>query len=76
MLEFSTFKVEEVEADGLENLNEKKKYNEKEVLNDNAELFIKLAKLEEIEFAEYNEKNKPKGCIYMGIPGKPYVFRA
>ena len=27
MLEFSTFKVEEVEVDGLENLNEKLKFN-------------------------------------------------
>ena len=57
-------------------MNEKLEFNEEEVLNNNAELFKKLAKLEEIEIAEYNETNKPKGCIYMGIPGKPYVFRA
>ena len=76
MLEFATFEVKEVEAYGLEDLNEKLKFNEEEVLNDNAELFKKLAKLEEIEFAEYNEKTKPKGFKDTAIPGKPLIFRA
>ena len=66
----------EVEAYGLEALNEKLEFNEEEVLNNNAELFKKLAKLEEIEIAEYNETNKPKGCKDTAIPGKPLIVRA
>ena len=75
MLEFAAFKAKEVEAYGLEALNEKLQFNEEEVLNNNAELFKKLAKLEEIEFIEYNDTNKPKGCRDAAIPGKPLVFR-
>ena len=76
MLEFAAFKIKEVESYGLEALNEKLEFNEEEVLNNNAELFKKLAKLEEIEIAEYNETNKPKGCKDTAIPGKPLIVRA
>jgi leucyl-tRNA synthetase len=75
MLEFSAFKAKEVESIGLEALNENLKFNEEEVLKNNVELFKKLAKLEEIEFAEYNENNKPKGCKDAAIPGKPLVIQ-
>ena len=75
MLEFAAFKIKEVESYGLEALNENLEFNE-EVLNNNAELFKKLAKLEEIEIAEYNETNKPKGCKDTAIPGKPLIVRA
>ena len=57
-------------------MNEKLEFNEEEVLNNNAELFKKLAKLEEIEIAEYDETNKPKGCKDTAIPGKPLIVRA
>ena len=76
MLEFAAFKIKEVESYGLEALNENLEFNEEEVLNNNAELFKKLAKLEEIEIAEYNETNKPKGCKDTAIPGKPLIVRA
>ena len=75
MLEFAAFKAKEVESIGLEALNENLKFNEEEVLKNNVELFKKLAKLEEIEFAEYNENNKPKGCKDAAIPGKPLVIQ-
>ena len=75
MLEFAAFKIKEVEAYCLEALNEKLEFHEEEVLNNNAELFKKLAKLEKIEIAEYNETNKPKGCKVTDITGKPLVVR-
>ena len=53
MLEFSAYKIKEVEAIGLEALNETLKFKEEEVLTQNAELFKKLAKLKDIEFLEF-----------------------
>jgi len=75
MLEFASFKVKEIELYGLEALNESLKFNEEEVLNKNSELFKKLAKIKDIEFIEYTDNNKPKGCKDSAIPGKPLFFR-
>jgi len=75
MLEFAAFKVKEVESYGLEALNENMKFNEEDILNSNKELFIKLAKLEDIEFDVYEENKKPKNCKDVAIPGKPLVFK-
>ena len=71
MLEFAAFKAKEVEAMGKEVLNEQLQFNEEEVLKNNVELFKKLTGVKEIEFAEYDEKNKPKGIKDNAIPGKP-----
>ena len=75
MLEFAAFKVKEVESFGLEALNENLKFNEEEILNINKDLFIKLARLEDIEYDVYDETKKPKGCKDVAIPGKPLVIR-
>ena len=75
MLEFAAFKVKEVESYGLEALNENMKFNEEDILNSNKDLFIKLAKLEDIEFDVYEENKKPKNCKDVAIPGKPLVFK-
>ena len=75
MLEFAAFKVKEVESFGLEALNENLKFNEEEILNVNKDLFIKLARLEDIEYDVYDETKKPKGCKDEAIPGKPLVIR-
>jgi len=75
MLEFASFKVKEVEQFGLEALNENLKFNEEEVLKENVELFKKLAKLKEIEIAEYNDNIKPKGIRDSAIPGKPIFIK-
>ena len=71
MLEFAAFKAKEIENFGKEVLNENLQFNEEEVLNNNVELFKKLTGVKEIEFAEYDEKNKPKGIKDNAIPGKP-----
>jgi leucyl-tRNA synthetase len=75
MLEFAAFKVKEVESFGLEALNENLKFKEEEILNANKDLFIKLAKLEDIEYDVFDESKKPKGCKDEAIPGKPLVIR-
>ena len=75
MLEFASFKAKEVEAYGQEALNEKLQFNEEEVLKNNADLFKKLAGVKEIEFVEYDEKNKPKGCKDTAMPGKPLYIQ-
>ena len=75
MLEFASFKVKEVELYGLEALNETLKFNEEEVLNNNSDLFKKLANLKDIEFEVYDENNKPKGCKDSAMPGKPVYIR-
>jgi leucyl-tRNA synthetase len=71
MLEFAAFKVKEVESLGKEALNEQLQFNEEEVLKNNIELFKKLSGVKDIEFTEYDEKNKPKGMKDNAIPGKP-----
>jgi len=71
MLEFAAFKAKEVEAMGKEVLNEQLQFNEEEVLKNNVDLFKKLTGVKEIEFTEYDEKNKPKGIKDNAIPGKP-----
>ena len=71
MLEFAAFKAKEVESLGKEALNEQLQFNEEEVLKNNIELFKKLSGVKDIEFTEYDEKNKPKGIIDNAIPGKP-----
>jgi len=71
MLEFAAFKAKEVESLGKEALNEQLQFNEEEVLKNNIELFKKLSGVKDIEFTEYNEKNKPKGMKDNAIPGKP-----
>ena len=75
MLEFASYKIKEVEAIGLGALNETLKFKEEEVLTQNAELFKKLARLKDIEFLEYNEKEKPKNSKETVIPGKPLFIR-
>ena len=75
MLEFAAFKIKEVESFELEALNENLKFNEEEILNVNKDLFIKLARLEDIEYDVYDETKKPKGCKDEAIPGKPLVIR-
>ena len=75
MLEFAAFKVKEVESFGLEALNENLKFKEEEILNANKDLFIKLAKSEDIEYDVFDESKKPKGCKDEAIPGKPLVIR-
>jgi isoleucyl-tRNA synthetase len=75
MLEFAAYKIKEVEAIGLEALNETLKFKEEEVLTQNAELFKKLARLKDIDFLEYNEKDKPKNSKESAIPGKPLFIR-
>ena len=40
-------------------MNESLKFNEEEVLNNNSELFKKLAKIKDIEFIDYTDNNKP-----------------
>ena len=71
MLEFAAFKAKEVETMGKDVLNEELQFNEEEVLKNNVDLFKKLTGVKEIEFAEYDEKNKPKGIKDNAIPGKP-----
>ena len=71
MLEFAAFKAKEVESLGKEALNEQLQFNEEEVLKNNIELFKKLSGVKDIEFTEYDEKNKPKGMKDNAIPGKP-----
>ena len=56
-------------------MNEELKFNEEEVLKNNIELFKKLTGLKDIEFVEYDEKNKPKGCKDSAIPGKPLYIK-
>ena len=75
MLEFAAFKAKEVEAYGKEALNEELQFNEEEVLKNNVDLFKKLTGLKEIEFVEYDEKNKPKGSKDSAIPGKPIYIQ-
>ena len=75
MLEFASFKAKEVEAIGQEALNEKLQFNEEEVLKNNIELFKKLSGVKDIEFTEYDEKNKPKGMKDNAIPGKPLYIQ-
>ena len=75
MLEFAAFKVKEVESLGLEVLNENITFNEEEILNVNKNLFIKLSRLEDIEYDVFDESKKPKGCKDVAIPGKPLVVR-
>ena len=75
MLEFASFKAKEVEASGQEALNEELKFNEEEVLKNNIELFKKLTGIKDIEFVEYDEKHKPKGCKDTAIPGKPLYIQ-
>ena len=75
MLEFAAFKAKEVENFGQEALNEELQFNEEEVLKNNAELFKKLTGVKNIEFAEYDEKNKPKGCKETAMPGKPLYIQ-
>ena len=75
MLEFAAYKIKEVEAIGLGALNETLKFKEEEVLTQNVELFKKLARLKDIEFLEYNEKDKPKNSKETAIPGKPLFIR-
>ena len=76
MLEFAAYKVKEVETLGLDALNETLKFNEEEALKNNAELFKKLARLNDIKFLQFNEKEKPKGCKDLAIPGKPLIIKA
>ena len=71
LLEFAAFKAKEVESYGKEALNEKLTFNEEEVLNKNIDLFKKLSGVSDITFKEYDEKNKPKGCKDIAMPGKP-----
>ena len=71
MLEFAAFKAKEVESLGKEALNEQLQFNEEQVLKNNIELFKKLSGVKDIEFTEYDEKNKPKGMKDNAIPGKP-----
>ena len=71
LLEFASFKAKEVEAYGMEALHEKLQFNEEEVLNKNADLFKKLSGVNDITFKEFDEKNKPKGCKDIAMPGKP-----
>ena len=75
MLEFAAFKAKEVENMGKEVLNEEMQFNEEEVLKTNVELFKKLTGVKEIEFTEYDEKNKPKGSKDNAIPGKPLFIQ-
>lgn len=75
MLEFAAFKAKEVEAYGKEALNEELQFNEEEVLKNNADLLKKLTGLKEIEFVEYDEKHKPKGCKDTAMPGKPLYIQ-
>ena len=75
MLEFAAFKAKEVENMGKEVLNEEMQFNEEEVLKNNVELFKKLTGVKEIEFTEYDEKNKPKGSKDNAIPGKPLFIQ-
>ena len=75
MLEFAAFKAKEVENYGQEALNEELQFNEEEVLKNNVELFKKLTGIKDIEFAEYDEKNKPKGCKDSAMPGKPLYIQ-
>ena len=75
MLEFAAFKAKEVENMGKEVLNEELQFNEEEVLKNNVELFKKLTGVKEIEFTEYDEKNKPKGSKDNAIPGKPLFIQ-
>ena len=75
MLEFAAFKAKEVENLGKDALNEQLQFNEEEVLKNNVELFKKLTGVKEIEFAEYDEKNKPKGSKDNAIPGKPLFIQ-
>ena len=75
MLEFAAFKAKEVEAYGKEALNEELQFNEEEVLKNNADLLKKLTGLKDIEFVEYDEKHKPKGCKDNALPGKPLYIQ-
>ena len=75
MLEFAAFKAKEVENLGKDALNEQLQFNEEEVLKNNVDLFKKLTGVKEIEFAEYDEKNKPKGSKDNAIPGKPLYIQ-
>ena len=75
MLEFAAFKAKEVESLGKEALNEQLQFNEEEVLKNNIELFKKLSGVKDIEFTEYDEKNKPKGMKDNAIPGKPLFIQ-
>ena len=75
MLEFAAFKEKEVENLGKDALNEQLQFNEEEVLKNNVDLFKKLTGVKEIEFAEYDEKNKPKGSKDNAIPGKPLYIQ-
>ena len=75
MLEFAAFKAKEVEAMGKDVLNEQLQFNEEEVLKSNVDLFKKLTGVKEIEFTEYDEKNKPKGIKDNALPGKPFYIQ-
>ena len=75
MLEFAAFKAKEVETYGQEALKEELQFNEEEVLKTNVDLLKKLAGVKEIEFVEYDEKNKPKGCKDTAMPGKPLYIQ-
>ena len=75
MLEFAAFKAKEVEAMGKDVLNEQLQFNEEEVLKSNVDLFKKLTGVKEIEFTEYDEKNKPKGIKDNALPGKPLYIQ-
>ena len=59
----------------MEALNENMKFNEEDILNSNKDLFIKLAKLEDIEFDVYEENKKTKNCMDDDFPGKPLLFK-
>ena len=75
MLEFAAFKAKEVESLGKDVLNEQLQFNEEEVLKTNVDLFKKITGVKEIEFAEYDEKKKPKGIKDNAIPGKPLYIQ-
>ena len=75
MLEFAAFKAKEIENFGKDVLNENLQFNEEEVLKTNVDLLKKLAGVKEIEFVEYDEKNKPKGCKDTAMPGKPLYIQ-
>jgi len=75
MLEFASFKAKEVETYRKEALNEELQFNEEEVLKNNVDLLKKLTGLKEIEFVEYDEKQKPKGCKDTAMPGKPLYIQ-
>ena len=76
MLEFAAFKAKEVETYGQDALKEELQFNEEEVLKNNVDLFKKLTGVKEIEFVEYDEKNKPKGCKDTALPGRPLYVQA